>query len=100
MRVGQLGGLDNLLVASPGTRISNVLCYAGGEQHGFLQHDRKLVPKVVELVVTQIDAVQENLTARDVVKASQKADQSGLACARLACDSDPGSRNNVKPNLM
>ena len=58
MRIRQLGGLNNLLIASVRPRISDILCDVGGEQYGLLEHDRKLVTKVVELVVTQVDAVQ------------------------------------------
>jgi hypothetical protein len=80
--------------------ISDVLRNAGREQHRLLEHDRKLVPKVVELVVTQVDAVQEDLAAGDVVEPTQKADQSALAGARPARDFDSGDGRNLQRNLL
>src|SRR5260370_2923826 len=98
--VGELGGSNDLLLASSRPGICNIFCNIRGEQNGLLEHEGKLVPKVVELVVTDIDPVQQDLTAGHVVKSGQKADQRGFACTGPTYEADPGTRRNVEPNVV
>ncbi len=100
VRVGELGGSNDLLLASSRPGICNIFCNIRGEQNGLLEHEGKLVPKVVELVVTDIDPVQQDLTAGHVVKPGQKADQRGFACTGSTYEADPGTGRNVELNVV
>src|SRR5215471_2382605 len=54
MHVGEFGAFDYFLLARPGSGVSDILGNTGGEKYRLLEHDRKLVAKVVELVLTHI----------------------------------------------
>src|SRR6266404_7002552 len=100
MRIGQLGGPNDLLAAGLGARISDVLCNCGREKYRLLQHDRELVPQVVERVVAEVDAVQQDLATGDVMESSEKTDQGSLTSTRPAGDSDPRPDGSVKGNIL
>src|SRR6266851_2363082 len=100
MRIGQLGGPNDLLAAGLGARISDVLCNGGREKYRLLQHDRELIPKVVERVVAEVDVVQQDLATGDVMESSEKANQGSLTSTRPAGDSDPRTDGNVKGNIL
>src|SRR5262249_44104162 len=72
MHVGEFGGSNNLLLARPRPGIFHILGNVGGEQYRVLEHDRKLVPKIVELVLTNVDPIQEDLAGGDVVNRGRR----------------------------
>jgi hypothetical protein len=67
VRVGQLGGLDNLLVGGAHTAVRDVIAHGSAEEHGLLQHIADLVAQGLQSIIAHIDAVDQNLNLVDGV---------------------------------
>ena len=59
--MGRPGCRDDLLVAGPRPGVSDVFRNAGGEEDCILENHGELAAEVGQFVITQIDAVQQNL---------------------------------------
>ena len=94
MRVGGVCGGDDLLPARAGRGVRDVLRDAGRKEHRLLQHDGELAAQVVELVVAQVHAVQQDLPRGRIVKTGEQADQRGLARPGRSDHSESRARLN------
>src|SRR5439155_4694965 len=99
VRVGGVRGSDDLLPARPRRGVRDVLGDAGRKEHRVLKHHRELAAQVVELVIAQVDAVQQDLPRGRVVKAREQADQRGLAGPGRPDHSEPRSRLDLERDI-
>ncbi len=67
---------------------ANVGFERAGEQEGVLQHDAELAPQILDVQFADIDAVEKDLAALDVVEAQQELNGGGFAGAGVADDGD------------
>ena len=100
VRTRSPGGLCDLLLARPGATVGDVLCDAGREQHGLLEHDRELVAQLGESVVAQVHAVEQDGAGGRVVKARQQTHQRCLAGPRRSGDRHARARRRFERDVV
>src|SRR5438270_12677800 len=90
------GSSDDFLIGRVAFAISYILRDAGVEQHRFLQDDGELAAQVRDSVMAQINAVQENLALRGIVKAHDQIQQRCFARPGGAYDSYSRTRGDLE----
>ena len=65
---------------------ADVVGDGAGEEEGVLQDDAEALAEGFEVLLADVDAVDEDAAALDVVEAHHEADDGGLACAGVAYD--------------
>ena len=72
----------------PGRAEADVGLERAGEKEGILQDDAELLAQILNVDRANVDAVEKDLPALNIVKAQQQRDQSGLAGAGMADDGE------------
>ena len=78
--------LDFVRLRRVGMAEGDVRRHRVAEQKALLKHDADVPPQVVEIEFANVDAVDRNRAAVDVVKPRDQAQQRALAGARFADD--------------
>ncbi len=94
----------DIVIADRRVAKANVVGNRSGEQVDVLQHQAEQPAQLVERQLADVDAVDENPPAADVVEAQQQVDQRRLAGARGADDADalagPDLERHVLENVV
>ena len=88
IHVGRGGGGDHLVPRGPGLAVRDVLADGATEQPGLLQHHAEFAAQRRPRHRGDVDPVQQDLAAVDLVETLQQVDQGGLAGAGGAHDGD------------
>src|SRR5712671_3786028 len=81
------GALDGDAVDA-GRAEADVRFDGAGEEKWILQHNAELAAQILQIDQANVLAVEEDLSALDIVKAQQEGDQSGLPRARVSYDGE------------
>src|SRR5262245_35597084 len=80
-------------------RVGDVLADRRVEQDRLLQDQCELGPKVGESVLTEVHAVEKDLSSGRIEEAHQQVDEGGLAGAGSAADAEPRARRDIERHL-
>ena len=69
------------------------------EEERILQHNSELPPQFLQIKQADIDSIQQNLPALNIVKAQQQGDQRGFSGARMADDREGLPRSNAERDV-
>ena len=81
VRIGRLGGGDDLGVAGLGSAVADVVPRRARKNHRLLRHDANACAQVVQAHAVDGHAINLDLPLLRVVKAQQQIEQRGFACA-------------------
>jgi hypothetical protein len=97
---GQFGRGDHLLVCGIQPAVTNVFHHRAGEQEHILQHDPQLFAQIVLFHLADVDPVDVNAAAVNVVKTCQQIDDRRLSRPRRPDQGDRLARFGVQVNVF
>ena len=91
---------NDRVAADPVVAVRDVLGDARGEEHRILQHDRELPAEILQLVIAEVDAVEQDRTGCRVVEAHEQVHQGALSRAGRAHNPQPCAGCNVERDIV
>ncbi len=94
--VDLVGGVFELPVGDPGGAEADVVGDGAGEEEGVLEDDAEALAESVEILLTDVDAVDEDIAVLDVVEAHHQGGDGGFAGAGVADDGGGLARGDAE----